>query len=176
MGTELSAAEIQRLRAARPTYTSVGVTRTESAPEGYRSLQRTARLGTGIHRFEEAGAALMRWEMHRRAGLRVRASDRRITEGTVAILRLGLGPVGVDAPVRVMYVVDDPQRLGFAYGTLPGHPESGEEAFVVQLQHDGAVTLTITAFSRPATALARAGSPVSRLLQSWVTGRYLRAL
>ena len=32
-----------------------------------------------------------------------------------------LGPVR--APCRVVYVVDEPDRRGFAYGTLPGHPE-----------------------------------------------------
>ena len=41
-----------------------------------------------------------------------------------------LGPVR--APCRVVYVVDEPDRRGFAYGTLPGHAESGEERFVVR--------------------------------------------
>jgi uncharacterized protein (UPF0548 family) len=36
-----------------------------------------------------------------------------------------LGPIRV--PCRVVYVLDEPERRGFAYGTLPGHPESGEE-------------------------------------------------
>jgi uncharacterized protein (UPF0548 family) len=32
-----------------------------------------------------------------------------------------------DVPCRVVYVVDEPRRAGFAYGTLPGHPEIGGE-------------------------------------------------
>lgn len=77
------------------------------------------------------------------------------------MLRLGLGPISVRAPVRVVYLIDEPTRTGFAYGTLPGHPESGEEAFVVQLQDSGVVTFGITAFSRPATTLARLGGPLT---------------
>ena len=36
----------------------------------------------------------------------------------------------LQAPCRVVYVIDEPDIRGFAYGTLPGHPESGEERFV----------------------------------------------
>lgn len=75
-----------------------------------------------------------------------------------------------------MYVIDDPRRKGFAYGTLPGHPESGEEAFVVELHEDSSVTFTITAFSRPHRLLAKLGGPVSRAVQARVTDRYLHAL
>ena len=114
--------------------------------------------------------------MHRRAGLQVRTSDGSVVQGAFAVLRLGARHLGVDAPVRVVYVLDEPSRKGFAYGTLPGHPERGEEAFVIELHHDCAVTFAITAFSRPATLLARFGGPISRAIQSRVTNRYLRAV
>lgn len=96
--------------------------------------------------------------------------------GAVAVLRLGLGPLSVAAPVRVAYVIDEPGRKGFAYGTLPGHPESGEEAFVVELLKNGDVTFTITAFSRPRSLLAKVGGPMSRAIQSRITNRYLRSV
>jgi uncharacterized protein (UPF0548 family) len=41
--------------------------------------------------------------------------------------------------------VDEPGRRGFAYGTLPGRPETGEEAFVVEKTNDD-VYLVIRAF------------------------------
>lgn len=94
--------------------------------------------------------------------------------GDTAIMRIGLWPA--DVPARVVYVVDEPDRRGFAYGTLPGHPESGEEAFVVERRPDDSVWLTVRAFSRPASALFRIGSPAMRLLQAVYTARYLRAL
>ncbi len=75
-----------------------------------------------------------------------------------------------------MYTVTEARRRGFAYGTLPGHPESGEEAFVVEQHDDGSVVFAITAFSRPATASARAAGPLGLLIQRYVTRRYLDAL
>ena len=76
----------------------------------------------------------------------------------------------------VVCVVDEPGRRGFAYGTLPGHPERGEEALILQQHRGGAVTFTITAFSRPAGLLARAAGPAGRAIQHHITMRYLRAL
>jgi uncharacterized protein (UPF0548 family) len=58
------------------------------------------------------------------------------------------------------------QRFGFAYGTLPGHAESGEERFTVAWHEaDGAVWYDILAFSRPQQLLARLGYPFARRLQ-----------
>ena len=67
-------------------------------------------------------------------------------------------------------------RRGFAYGTLPGHPESGEEAFVIERHDDDTVSFTITAFSRHATRLARVAGPLGRAAQRRITARYLRSL
>jgi uncharacterized protein (UPF0548 family) len=72
--------------------------------------------------------------------------------------------------------VDEPRRVGFAYGTLPGHPESGEEAFVIEHVQDDDVVLHITAFSRPATWYARLGGPAARAAQDLITRRYASAL
>jgi uncharacterized protein (UPF0548 family) len=58
---------------------------------------------------------------------------------------------------------------------LPGHPESGEEAFILQRHDDGTITFTITAFSRPAEMLATIAGPLGRRIQDAMTNRYLRA-
>jgi uncharacterized protein (UPF0548 family) len=94
--------------------------------------------------------------------------------GDTARLRMALWPFPI--PARVVYVIDEPDRRGFAYGTLPGHPERGEEAFVVERQPDGSVWLVIRAFSRPSSPLMWIGYPVARLLQAFYTARYERAL
>jgi len=78
----------------------------------------------------------------------------------------------VTAPARVVYVIDEPRRKGFAYGTLPGHPESGEEAFIVELDDDGSVWLRLRAFSRPASLFWWLGYPVLRIVQEFYTRRY----
>lgn len=91
-------------------------------------------------------------------------------------VRLGIGPAAVNAPCVVVYVVDQARRRGFAYGTLDGHPEQGEELFLVEHHDDDSVRLTIRAFSRPALWWSRAIGPAGRAVQRLVTARYLRAL
>ena len=59
-------------------------------------------------------------------------------------------------------------------GGPPPHLHSREEEGFYILE--GEITFTITAFSRPATVLARIGGPASRAVQRAVTRRYLRAL
>jgi uncharacterized protein (UPF0548 family) len=166
---------VEALRRADLTYVEVGATRGD-LPAGYRHLRRTVAAGRGAVRFDAVARTVLGWEMHRRSGLSVSASDESVVEDAVAVLRLGWGALAVSAPVRVVYVVDEPRRRGFAYGTLPGHPERGEEAFVVELRDDDVVTFTITAFSRPASVLARAAGPVGRRVQGWATNRYLRSV
>jgi uncharacterized protein (UPF0548 family) len=75
-----------------------------------------------------------------------------------------------------VYVIDEPNRKGFAYGTLPGHPESGEEAFVVERGDDGTVGLDVRAFSRPCSNLAKLAGPLGQLAQRRMTDRYVRSL
>ena len=171
----LSGDELRRWEQAPLSYREIGATR-GPLPPAYHHLHERARLGAGPQTFTSAAAALSRWEVQRRAGLRVTPSAPSVADGVVAVLRIGAGPLAVRAPVRVVHVVDEPDRRGYAYGTLAGHPEQGEEAFVVERDEAGAVFLAITAFSRPATLLARAGGPVGRLVQRRVTRRYLRAL
>jgi uncharacterized protein (UPF0548 family) len=164
-----------RLVAAELTYSEVGATQ-GALPSGYRHLSRSRELGSGPDVFAVAASALLAWQLQLRAGLRVTASAPVAETGAVVLLSAGGGPLQVRAPCRVVYTVTEPERRGFAYGTLAGHPESGEEAFLVELRDDGCVALQITAFSRPATVLARAAGPVGRLIQWHVTRRYLDAL
>jgi len=167
---------LEHLRATDLTYVEVGCTQKDRLPAGYRHIHRQAALGPGRPRFEEAARVLLRWEMHRRAGIRVQPSERSVAEGVVAVQRLGVGLAAVKAPVRVVYVVDEPRRKGFAYGTLKGHPETGEESFVLELRDDDTVVFTVKAFSRPSWWIVRLTHPVGRVIQSWVTNRYLRSL
>ncbi|SDI36064.1 protein of unknown function [Actinokineospora alba] len=60
-------------------------------------------------------------------------------------------------------------------GVRSGHAECGEEAFVLDRREDGAITFTVTAFSRPASLLAKLAGPLGGLVQNAMTARYLRA-
>lgn len=144
------------------------------APPGYRHLDRSVTLNR--HDFDAAARDLFEWRMHSKAGLHVQASEIPLRLGTVVMMRWGMGALSVKIPCRVLAVVDEPRRRGFAYGTRPGHPEAGEERFVLEQLEDGHILFRITAYSRPASSLAKLGGPISRAAQTFMTQRYLQAL
>jgi uncharacterized protein (UPF0548 family) len=172
----LGRADLTALAAAPFTYAEVGSARSGPAPLGYRQAGRSAVLGSGRAVFERASAALLDWQAQRGAGLRVRASGPAGTPGTVVVLTAGLPWFGYDIPCRVVWAQTDGDERGFSYGTLPGHPESGEECFLVRLDPDGDVVYEIRVFFRLASPAARLAWPVSLLLQRAATRRYVAAI
>ncbi|MBY6367369.1 DUF1990 domain-containing protein [Rhodococcus corynebacterioides] len=147
-------------------------------PPGYHHLEQSRHLGSGERVFDDAARRILRWDMHRGAGLTVRATSTEAEPGAIVVL--GLGPIRI--PCRVVDVVDarpddGTRERGFAYGTLPGHPERGEERFVVRFdERTGAVTAHIRAFSTAGNAVVALGGPLNRLVQGVATRRYLAAL
>jgi uncharacterized protein (UPF0548 family) len=172
----LRRATLEQLAAAPFTYPEVGATRDGALPAGYDHVERAHVVGSGRAGFERAAAAVFRWTAQRGAGLQVSASGPASSPGTVVLMTAGLPRLGLDIPCRVVWVVDQPDRRGFGYGTLPGHPESGEESFVVSLRPDGEVVYELRAFSRPGTRLSRLGGPVSGRLQTLALDRYVTAI
>jgi len=111
--------------------------------------------------------------MLRGAGLRVSASTDVAQVSSEVLGRLG----PFVAPCRVVYVVEERNRRGFAYGSLPGHAVRGEEMFGVRYDpDDDAVYSEVVAFSRPATWWSSLGAPILRVAQQIVTNRYLSAV
>lgn len=115
----LSESTTAALRAARLTYAEVGAT-AGKLPAGYGHLERSRVLPAAD--FEPGAERLMQWHVHEVAGLRVSASSLRVEPETVVEMFLGPRWLSVRAVCRVVYVIDEPDRVGFAYGTLPGHP------------------------------------------------------
>ena len=154
------------------TYSELGAT-AGSLPPGYHHLRKSAVIGRGRDRFEEAADAVMRWGMLRGAGAAVEPTTDVAMVGSEVIVRLG--PFRV--PCRVVYVIDEPDRRGFAYGTLPGHAETGEELFAVRYDpRDDTVHAEVVAFSRHGTWWSRLAGPVTSWVQHLITDRYLHAL
>jgi uncharacterized protein (UPF0548 family) len=154
------------------TYAEVGATQ-GPMPPGYRHIVASKQIGTGRPRFDQAAESVMRYGMLRGAGVRVEAGTPVAEPGAGVLGRLG----PFLAPCRVVYVLDEPDRRGFAYGSLPGHAVRGEEMFAVRYDPtDGGVHAEVAAFSQPATWWSRLGSPVLALVQKLVTRRYLNAV
>ncbi|MBF6239008.1 DUF1990 family protein [Nocardia otitidiscaviarum] len=163
--------------AATPfTYPEVGATKGEFPP-GYHHFRIRRRIGSGRELFERAGADIRAYRMQRGTGIFREASTPAAEVGTRLTVRLGAGPVAIVAPCQVVYVLAEPNRLGFAYGTLPGHPECGEELFAVEYDPaDESVHGVVAAFSRPGTWYTRLGGPAVRIIQRYIAGRYIDAV
>jgi uncharacterized protein (UPF0548 family) len=150
------------------TYPAVGAT-ANLPPAGYVVDHTRIKLGEGQEVFTKAKAALGRWEQFRLGWVEARPPETPIRTGevvTVVARRVGLWWLNA---CRIVYVVDEPgsvSRYGFAYGTLPGHVESGEERFLVEWDRvSGQVWYDILAFSRPHQLVMWLGYPYMRRVQ-----------
>ena len=164
---------VRRLASADLTYHNVGATRGTLLPDTITKAPPEC-SGKKAETFAAATAELFSWQAHLRAGP-VTTSTATAEPGTVGPARRRRASADARAR-RVIYTITEPELMGFAYGTLPGHPESGEEAFTISHQDDGLVIFAISAFSRPATNVARAAGPLGLMIQRHLTQRYLRAL
>ena len=158
------------------TYTEVGASLNPDLPAGYHHDAHTTTVGHGAADYANAVLGLRRWEAHRAAGAEVVPAGAPIETGVDVVLVLRAGVVHVLAACRIVAVVDEATRFGFAYGTLGIHPERGEEAFVVEQTPAGDVVFHVTAFSRPRDPLARLGAPVARLVQRRTTSAYISGI
>ena len=150
------------------TYSAVGATAVTPS-SGYVVDRTRIKLGEGKRVFHSARAALQRWEQFRLGWVEAWSPDTPIHSGEVlAVLGHAIGLWWLNA-CRIVYVVDESgpiRRFGFAYGTLPGHVESGEERFLIEWDRgDNSVWYDIFAFSRPRHLLAKIGYPMVRRTQ-----------
>ncbi len=161
---------------AAPTYDHIGSTLHPDQWPHRRPhiVERT--LGHGRDAFDAAVRGLREWAPQRAIGASVHPPAAPIRDGTTLLVVLRAGPVRVIAPNRIVEVVDTDARFGFAYGTLPGHPERGEESFVVEMVDDGTVRGTVRVDAHAGTLAARLARPAVRRLQRLAVGRYLNSL
>lgn len=157
------------------TYEEVGATGRD-LPAGYHHARLRRVVGQGRADFDRARALLFSGEVQRRAGAEVRMSETPLREGTRVDMRVRLGPVVFRIPCLVVWAERTDTFCGFAYGTLPGHPERGEERFELRLEPSGQVVFSIIAFSRPGRWFTRLGGPLARRFQAHMTRRYLSVL
>jgi len=150
------------------TYSEVGATRSETAPERFTVDHNRIRLGDGERIYERAVSALRSWKQFEMGWVTIVPPNMPIEVGrTVAVQAQTFGFWSLSA-ARIVYVIEESnpvKRFGFAYGTLPNHVECGEERFMVELLEDDSVWYDIYAFSHPQHPLVKLGFPVARRLQ-----------
>jgi len=81
-----------------------------------------------------------------------------------------------DAELRVIFVVEEPRRVGYALGTVGGSVVSGEESFMLEWRDNDEVWFTVRAFDRPTAALYRLLPPLLRRRRRELFQGYLRAI
>lgn len=158
-------------RALKFSYPEVGVSReatSEHSPPGYNLDHNRVMLGCGEAVFNASCQALRNWKMFPAPWTQVVPDTTPLVEGqVVAVLAQGCGLWWLNA-CRIVYTLDESvpvRRFGFAYGTLPGHVECGEERFAVEWLPDDTVWYDLLAFSRPRYWPVRLATPVARRLQ-----------
>jgi uncharacterized protein (UPF0548 family) len=169
---------LEAMKRAEVTYAEVGATNGElpNAATGYKSSRHVKTIGRGPADFDRAVEGIRTWQAHRAAKVSPRSSAP-IEVGATAMFVVKLFPMEIRICCRIVSVVDEPNRFGFSYGTLPCHPEVGEEQFLVERNPDtNDVTFRINVFWKSVSPLLRLGSPITKAMQRNYTERYLNGL
>ena len=150
------------------SYPAVGATAT-SLPTNYVTDRTRIILGSGEPVFLAAKAALQRWKHFQLGWVEPWPPETPIQSGEVVAIIAWTAGLWTLNCCRIVYVVDEAgpvSKFGFAYGTLPGHVESGEELFQIEWdRYTNSVCYDILAFSRPNHFLTRLGYPLVRHTQ-----------
>jgi uncharacterized protein (UPF0548 family) len=152
------------------SYPNVGASRDwEELPAGFDVDVNRVCLGRGERVFVAACGALRRWTMFPAPWTKIWPEDAPIETGTtIAMLANGNGLWWLNA-CRIVYTIDEmdrpTRRFGFAYGTLPGHVERGEERFSIEWLEDDTVWYDLRAFSQPRYWPVKLAKPLARGLQ-----------
>ncbi|MEL5990143.1 DUF1990 family protein [Microbacterium phosphatis] len=81
-----------------------------------------------------------------------------------------------DAELRVIFVIEEARRVGFALGTVGGSMVSGEESFMLEWRENDEVWFTVKAFDRPVGLLYRMFKGFVRRRRKALFAGYLRAI
>jgi uncharacterized protein (UPF0548 family) len=148
------------------SYKEVGATAGET-PSAFDRDHNRVRLGTGPDAFAAARKAIAQWGMFP-AWTEIHPAQTKIETGNVVVMLTRIFGFWWMNACRIVYVIDEAEsvrRFGFAYGTLPGHVEMGEERFTVEHEVNDEVWYDLLAFSKPRHPLVRLGYPLARRLQ-----------
>ncbi|MFG1605143.1 YndJ family transporter [Actinoplanes sp. NPDC049265] len=115
--------------------------------------------------FTAASDALLRWEMHRRAGAWVDPATPPATTGQRMVSAVGAGRLRLPEPCEVIEVVRAPGRTVMHYRTLPGHTFTGDERFAVVADGTGRARLEVAVRSQPVHVIARLAGPLVAVAQ-----------
>jgi uncharacterized protein (UPF0548 family) len=168
-----SAESLQRLAERAANRATTNVAGLLNRPTPARFERKTWQRHVDHGDFAAAADAIRHWRGHDAAGIKRSPALPKIADGETLALAIPVGPISISATCRIVEVIDEPDRYGFTYSTLPHHPADGEESFIVTRDKDGSVDVTVTAVWRPATVANHLFPPLTRFLQNRAINRYL---
>lgn len=147
-------------------------------PDGWRAHERTVPIGSGTELWNEVSSAVLAWGIKTRSGFAVEpplVAGRSARQGERYWLVARVSAIRVREPVEIVTTISTRDRVALAYGTLNGHPVSGEEAFIVHRDDNGNLSLTLRSLTRAGRGPWRALFPLILIAQRVYRRRYLRA-
>ena len=96
--------------------------------------------------------------------------------GTTVRIHGRVGGLRADGELRVIFVVEEPRRVGFALGTVGESVVSGEESFMIEWHENDEVWFTVRAFDAPQGMLYKLFRGLVRRRRRELFTRYLRAI
>jgi len=133
-------------------------------PKGYNHDRNTCLLGVGDQAFEAAKEAINRWVMFPKPWTHIYPNQPFVQDQEVVVLFRLFGFWWFNSS-RVIYTIEEPNRYGFAYGTLTQHVEKGEELFLVEKDVKGNIWYRLEAFSQPRAWYVKLFKPLARYHQ-----------
>jgi uncharacterized protein (UPF0548 family) len=158
-------------------YSCQGATWQPDPAPGWQVSHFRAKLGHGPERFAMAQQAVLNWQMFQMDWVRLCFPQAPVEVGTlVAVQAWHLGFLSLNF-ARILYVIEEKHRFGFAYGTVGEHAMRGEERFVVECQPaDGTVHYDLYAISKPNHWLTSLAQPLMKRYQKRFARESLRAM
>jgi len=148
------------------SYPEVGATQDrlpDSLQQKYNIDRYYKEIGRGTACFQQAKKALQQWSHFDLGWIHIEAPPPAV--GLVVPIAVRVFGIWTLNYCKVVYIIDEQDKWGFAYGTLSTHGEMGEERFLIYHNSEDVVSYEIVAFSKPQSWLAKVGYPFTRILQ-----------
>ena len=148
------------------SYSAVGSTLSNTMPSGWLVNHNEVGLGYGDDVWHVAKSSIAAFSMFDIDWVELVPSHAKMIKGEIVATMARIVGVWTLNPCRIIDVVDENNRYGFAYGTLEPHAMRGEERFLILRNPEtGEIRFDITSFSKPRDWVSWITLPMVRSIQ-----------
>ncbi len=158
-------AKFLRTQRSKPfSYQNVG-TSNAGTQKGFKNDHNFVYLGQGDQVWIRAKNALNNWNQFPPSWTRILPRRTSIKKSEAVVVLFKIFGIWWINTAKIVYTIDESDKYGFAYGTLPGHVARGEELFFIKKDQNGNIYYHIKAFSKPAYWIILLAFPLMRYFQ-----------